>query len=52
MSVEAKENIQQKLAESRLLLSTTADPAASEALKTYIEELEARLLTEMSKGPD
>jgi hypothetical protein len=33
------------------LLHQTTDPSTAESLKSYIEELERRLLIEMSEGP-
>ena len=50
MSVEAKEAIREKIAQSRQLLQQTTDPSTAESLRTYIEELELRLLIEMGEG--
>jgi hypothetical protein len=51
MSVEAKETIRDKVAQSRRLLQQTTDPSTAESLRAYIEELERRLLLEMGAGP-
>jgi hypothetical protein len=51
MSVETNETIRGKLAQSRRLLQQTTDPSTMDSLRTYIEELEGRLLLEMSEGP-
>ncbi len=51
MSVEAKEAIREKIAQARRLLHQTTDPSTTESLRTYIEELEHRLLIEMGEGP-
>lgn len=51
MSVEAKETIREKVVQSRRLLQQSTDPSTVESLRTYIEELERRLLLEMSEGP-
>jgi hypothetical protein len=52
MSVGTKETIREKVAQSRRLLQQTTDPSTVASLRTYIEELERRLLLEMSEGPD
>jgi hypothetical protein len=52
MSVEAKETIREKLAQSRRLLQQSTDYATVERLRTYIDELERQLLLEMAAGPD
>jgi hypothetical protein len=52
MSVETKETIRDKVAQTRRLLQQTTDPSTIESLRIYIEELEGRLLLEMSGGPD
>jgi hypothetical protein len=53
MSVEAKETIREKLAQSRPLLEQTTDPSSMESLRIYIEELERQLLLEMgSTSPE
>lgn len=52
MSVGTKETIREKMAQSCRLLQQTTDPSTIESLSTYIEELERRLLLEMSEGPD
>lgn len=52
MSVEAKETIREKVAQSRRLLQRTTDSPTIDSLRIYIEELEGRLLLEMSEGPD
>ena len=51
MSVETNETIREKLAQSRRLLQQTTDPSTMDSLRLYIEELERRLLLEMSEGP-
>ena len=51
MSIETKETIREKVAQSRRLLQQTTDSPPAESLKRYIEELERRLLLEMSEGP-
>jgi hypothetical protein len=51
MSVETNETIREKLAQSRRLLQQTTDPSTMDSLRIYIEELEGRLLLEMSEGP-
>jgi hypothetical protein len=38
--------IREEVAQSRRLLQQTTDPATTESLKVYIEELERRLLLE------
>jgi hypothetical protein len=50
MSVDTKETIREKVAQSRRLLQQSTDPSTVESLRTYIEELERRLLLEMSEG--
>ena len=50
MSVETNETIRDKLAQSRRLLQQTTDPSTMDSLRSYIEELEGRLLLEMSEG--
>jgi hypothetical protein len=50
MSVETKE-LQEKLERARRLLQQMPDEFPSEGIKAYIEELEAKLLLIMSKGP-
>jgi hypothetical protein len=47
MSIETKEAIRAKIAQSRWFLCQTT----AESLRTYIEELEHRLLIEMGEGP-
>lgn len=44
MSVETKETIREKVAQSRRLLQQTTDSPTAESLRIYIEELERRLL--------
>ena len=51
MGVETRETIREKVAQSRRLLQQTTDYPTVESLRTYIEELERRLLLEMGKGP-
>ena len=51
MSIETKETIREKVARSRRLLQQTTDAPTAESLRVYIEELERRLLLEMSEGP-
>jgi hypothetical protein len=51
MSVETNQTIREKLAQSRRLLQQTTDPSTMDSLRNYIEELEGRLLLEMSEGP-
>jgi len=51
MSVETKEQIQEKLDQSRSLLQQAPDPATVDRLRFRIEELEARLLMMMGHGP-
>ena len=51
MSVETNETIREKLAQSRRLLQQTTDPSTMDRLRIYIEELERRLLLEMSGSP-
>ena len=41
MSVESKETIRDKVAQSRRLLQQTTDPSTIDSLRIYIEELEA-----------
>jgi hypothetical protein len=43
MSVETKEQLLEKLEQSRRLLMDAPDPVTIERLKTYIEELESKL---------
>jgi hypothetical protein len=50
MSVETKEAIREKIAQTRRLLHQTTDRSTAESLRTYIEELERRLLIEMDEG--
>jgi hypothetical protein len=50
MSVETYETIRDKLAQSRRLLQQTTDPSIMDRLRIYIEELEGRLMLEMSEG--
>jgi hypothetical protein len=52
MRVETRATIRDKVAQSRRLLQQTTDPATIESLRSYIEELEGRLVLEMSEGPD
>ncbi len=52
MSVESKETIRGKVTPSRRLLQQTTDHSTIESVRVYIEELEGRLLLEMSEGPD
>jgi hypothetical protein len=52
MSIEAKETIREKLAQSRRLLQQSTDSATVERLRTYIDELERQLLLEMAAGPE
>jgi hypothetical protein len=49
MSVETKETIRDKVAQSRRLLQQTTDHSTVESLRTYIEELERRLLLERNE---
>jgi DNA-binding ferritin-like protein len=51
MNVENKEQIQEKLDQSRRLLQQASDPTTVDRLRSYIEELEARLLMMMGHGP-
>ena len=51
MSVETNETIREKLAQSRRLLQQTTNSSTMDSLRIYIEELEGRLLLEMSEGP-
>jgi hypothetical protein len=51
MNVKTKEMIREKVAQSRRLLQQTTDSSTAESLRGYIEELERRLLLEMSEGP-
>ena len=51
MSAGTKEQLREKIAQSRRLQEQTTDRTAAESLKTYVEELEARLLVEMGAGP-
>jgi hypothetical protein len=50
MSVETYQTIRNKLAQSRRLLQQTTDPSTMDSLRIYIEELEGRLMLEMSEG--
>jgi hypothetical protein len=51
MSAETSQTIREKLAQSRRLLQQTTDSSTTDSLRIYIEELEGRLLLEMSEGP-
>jgi hypothetical protein len=51
MSLETKEAIRAKIAQSRWFLYQTTAPSTAESLRIYIEELEHRLLIEMGEGP-
>ena len=51
MTVETKEQLLEKLEQSRRLLQEASDPATSQRLRAYIEELEAKHLLIMSQGP-
>jgi hypothetical protein len=51
MSVETKQQIQEKLERSRRLLRQMPDANTAESLRGYIEELEAKLLLMVSEGP-
>jgi DNA-binding ferritin-like protein len=44
LSVETKEQILEKLEQSRRLLGQAPDPKTTASLRAYIEELEAKLL--------
>jgi DNA-binding ferritin-like protein len=48
MTVETKEQILEKLEQSRRLLQQSTDPTTTERVRAYIEELETRLLMMMS----
>jgi hypothetical protein len=50
MSMETYQTIRDKLAQSRRLLQQTTDPSTTDSLRIYIEELEGRLMLEMSEG--
>jgi hypothetical protein len=50
MTVETYRAIRE-LAQSRRLLQQTTHPSTMDSLRNTIEELERRLLLEMSKGP-
>lgn len=50
MSGDSKEAIREKLAQSRRLLQQIDDVPACESLRTYIEELEGRLVRRMGEG--
>jgi hypothetical protein len=51
MRVETKETIREKVAQSRRLLQQTTDISTIERFRSYIEELERRLLLDMREGP-
>lgn len=51
MSIETKETIRVKIAQSRRLLQQTTDSSTMESLRSYVEELERRLLLEMGSAP-
>jgi len=51
MGVETKDDIQSKLAQARRLLQQGPDAVTAEGLKTYIEELERRLVEMMGAAP-
>ena len=51
MSVETKEELLEKLDQSRRLLRQVPDPETTETVRAYVEELEAKLLMMMSHGP-
>ena len=44
MSAETRENIQDKILQSRRLLQQVTDPTTAQSLKAYLEELERRLV--------
>jgi hypothetical protein len=48
--MSVKEATREKIAQTRRLLNQTTDPSTAESLRTYIEELERRLLIEMYEG--
>jgi hypothetical protein len=48
--MSVKEAIGEKIAQTRRLLHQTTDRSTAESLRTYIEELERRLLIEMDEG--
>jgi hypothetical protein len=50
MNAEIKGTIREMVAQSRRLLQQTTDPSTADSLRVYIEELERRLLLEMSLG--
>jgi hypothetical protein len=50
MTNEMKQNIREKLAQSRRILQQVTDPDSAESLRKYIEELERRMLHAMSEG--
>ena len=47
MSGDTKENVQDKIVQSRRLLQQVTDPTTAQSLKTYLEELERRLVEMM-----
>jgi hypothetical protein len=47
MSVDTKEQLLEKLEQSRRLLEQAPDPKTTENVRAYIEELEAKLLLMM-----
>jgi hypothetical protein len=51
MNVELKQTIREKVAHARRLLQQSTDPATADSLRVRIEELEGRILLEMSEGP-
>jgi hypothetical protein len=51
MGVETKNEIQGKIVQSRRLLQQVTDPATAHSLKTYLEELEGRLVEKMGAEP-
>jgi hypothetical protein len=51
MNAETKKDIQDKIVRSRRLLQQVTDPATAQSLKTYIEELEGRLVETMGAEP-
>ena len=50
MSAETKEQIVEKLDQSRRLLKDVPDQNTAESIRSYIEELEAMLLILTSQG--
>jgi hypothetical protein len=50
MTNEMKQNIREKLAQSRRILQKVTDPDSAESLRKYVEELERRMLHAMSEG--